>query len=280
MIRRGRAGERGFWWFALGWEGVKLAGLILIPATLVLVGAGAYGAAVYDQGHSRDPLASSSGGGSSAPSLSFVDFSPVGLHEDCILKVARESGLTWDGGLGWTAADPPRPSGTDRLSDAKVQGWRNAMSALLGRVSAEWHDRCEKPDLEKTPEASPSHEAEAPLDVNGTYNVETGSLSDCAVVEASVANPTTLTVQRSGDTVTLSFPGSSRRLKGDLTSDLTFKASYADPAGGGVDIDGRFTPGTGGDVLLRDGNVLVTGTGRGLVAHPCQVSFFARKPGQ
>lgn len=281
VIRQGRAGEHGFWFFALGVEGLKLAALILIPATVVLVGVGGYGAAIYDQKHSTDPLSGGPPGQSSPPSLAFTDFSPVGLHEDCILKVAAENGLSWDGGLGWTAGDPPRPRGADGLSDSKVQVWRNQMSGLLGRVSTEWHQRCDKADLPTpTPSDTPTPQPEAPVNVSGTYAVESGSLSDCPVVEGSNPNVTTLMVARGGDTVTLTFPGSNRKVTGPISSDLAFKATYLDPAGGGVDIDGRFAAGTGGDVLLREGNVSVSDSaGGGLLAHPCTSSFVAKKPG-
>ena len=213
--RRGRTGERGqgFWeWFVFG-------SAILAVGTVMTVAVGGWAAATYDQHHSNGPLTGSTAT-STPPSLAFVDFSPVGLHEDCILGVARGLGLTWDGGaLGWFAASNPRPRG--HVTDQDVQQWRDRMTALVGGAagSAEWK-RCSQTEL--PPPAPRSPEPVETVNVDGNYTIDPSSVSGIGGCGADTG-PRAMTVSGGGTSVTVYFVGSA-------TAQTTFQTTVSPPS--------------------------------------------------
>jgi hypothetical protein len=243
--RRGRLGERGQGF----WEWAVLGGFILFVGTAMTVAVGGWAAATYDQQHSHNPLAVAGSSPSSPPSLSFVDFSPVGLHEECILHVAAALGLTWDGGaLGWSAASNPRPRGHDALVDQKVQGWRDGMTGLLSSASnsAEWQ-RCSRPD---PPTAEPSSPPAAEtVSVDGQYSIDpsgTQGIGGCG----SDTGPLAMKVSGNGTTVTIYFPGTGQAtgntLNGTMdTSSYAVQATSADPDGTTHTLRGNFSSNAG-----------------------------------
>ena len=239
--RRGRAGERGqgFWeWFVFG-------SAILAVGTVMTVAVGGWAAATYDQHHSDGPLTSSST--APPPSLAFVDFSPVGLHEDCIVTVARGLGLTWDGGaLGWFAASDPRPRGVDS-TDQKVQQWRDRMTALVGGAasSAEWK-RCSQPDLGTPAPRSP--EPADTLVVDGNYTVDPSGVAGIGGC-GSDTGPRAMTVAANGSTVTVFFQGTAQArttLQGTVSpGSYALDASSTDADGTQHTLRGSFSSNAG-----------------------------------
>jgi hypothetical protein len=232
--RRGESGQ-GFWEWAALWA------LTLGTATVVTaVGAG-WAAATYDQHHSNQPL-SSGAPPVSHPSVSFTDFSPVGLYEDCIIGVARGLGLTWDGGgLGWTSAANPRPRGADGLDDSKVQAWRNAMSAELGAASETpaWK-QCSLPQLPPPLPQSPA--PPKTVQVDGSYTIDPSSVQAIGGCGSSTG-PTSMTVSGTGTTVNIAgktlrgtYDASSNAIDVSATdtngfSQLTLRGTFSSNAG-------------------------------------------------
>ncbi|HSP65603.1 MAG TPA: hypothetical protein VLO10_05365 [Candidatus Deferrimicrobium sp.] len=229
-------------------EWALLGGFILFVGTTLTVAVGGWAAATYDQQHSHSPLAATSSQ-SSPPSLSFVDYSPVGLHEDCLLQVAAAQGLTWDGGaLGWSAASNPRPRGHDALVDQKVQDWRNGMTALLSAASSStaWQ-RCSRPDqATAAPFSPPPAETVA---VDGQYTIDpsgTQAVGGCG----SDGGPLAMKVSGNGTTVTIYFPGTSQAagntLNGTMdTSSFAVQATSTDADGTTHTLRGSFSSNAG-----------------------------------
>jgi hypothetical protein len=235
MSHRGRRGEsgQGFWEWAALWA------LTLGTATLVTaVGAG-WAAATYDQHHSNQPL--SAPAQVTHPSVSFTDFSPVGLYEDCIIGVAKGLGLTWDGGaLGWTSAANPRPRGADGLDDSKVQAWRNAMSGELGAASQTpaWK-QCSLPQLPPPLPQSPAP-AET-VQVDGSYTIDpsaTQAIGGCG----SSTGPTSMTVSGTGTVVNIA--GKTLRGTYDASSNA-LDVSATDADGSQLSVHGTFSSNAG-----------------------------------
>ena len=185
-----------------------LGAAVLAIATSLTVLTGGYLAVTYNQHSSRGPLTQSGSGPAPVthPSVAFLDFSPVGLYEDCILGVAKGLGLTWDGGaLGWTSAAVPRPTGGAGLDDAKVQAWRDRMSAELGAASQStaWK-ACSLPQL--SPPVTTSPPPAEVLDINGSYTIDPNSMQ--AIGGCGSPGPTSMTVSGGGTpSVTVSIAG-------------------------------------------------------------------------
>jgi hypothetical protein len=239
--RPGESGQTGAEFFLLGLG-------ILAIATTMTVAVGGWAAATYDQQHSHDALAQAAPA-VTHPSVSFTDFSPVGLYEDCIVRVAGGLGLTWDGGaLGWTSAANPRPRGADGLDDSKVQAWRDRMSAELGAAagSVAWK-ACSLPQLSPTVPQSPPPadtivvDGQYTIDPNATQSVGTcGSGGGVAGMQVG-GNGTRITLyfygtgQGTGTTLTGTFDTSSYAVDGSLTESdgtrHTLRGSFSSNAG-------------------------------------------------
>ena len=239
---RRRAAESGqgiVEWAVLG--GVLIAA-IAASSTLV----GGYLAATYDQHHSSTPLSVSSAATATPepPSVVFVDFSPVGLNEACILKAAAGSGLTWDGGeLGWTAASNPRPQHSDPDYTAKLRTWRQTMTGLLTAASASpgWQ-ACLKPEL--TPPAQRSQEPVETLTVDGSYAVDPASTQ--AIGGCGADNPTSLSVSGNGTRATVFFGSKGFPLTGTFdASSSSIQAESHDADGTNRSLHGSFSSNAG-----------------------------------
>jgi hypothetical protein len=240
--RAGQRGQTGAEFFLLGLG-------ILAIATTMTVAVGGWAAATYDQQHSNQALAQQAAPAVTHPSVSFTDFSPVGLYEDCILGVARGLGLSWDGGaLGWTSAANPRPRGSDGLNDSKVQAWRDAMSAELGAASSStaWK-ACSLPQLSPTVPQSPPAAAET-IVVDGQYVTDPNAeqaVGGCG----SGGSITGMLVAGNGSSITLYFNGTGaagNRLTGTLdTSSYAFDGSLTDADGTRHTLRGTFSSNAG-----------------------------------
>ena len=231
--RVGEIGQTGVEFFWLGMA-------VLTIATAMTVAVGGWAAATYDQNHSHDALAQAAAP-VTHPSVSFTDFSPVGLYEDCIVGVARGLGLTWDGGgLGWTSAANPRLRGADGLDDSKVQAWRNRMSAELGAASntPAWK-QC---SLQQLPPPIP--QSPQPADtvaVDGQYTIDpssTQAIGGCG----SGTGPTSMQV--SGNGAVISIAGKTLRGTYDASSHAT-DVSLTDPDGTQHTLRGSFSSNAG-----------------------------------
>lgn len=241
-VRRRRRSERGQGAAEFFVLGVAVVAFVAAATTVV----GGYLAATYDQHHSTTPLASGSTPTPTPapPSVVFVDFSPVGLYESCIVGVAAKQGLSWDGGeLGWSAASLPRPLHSDPLYDSKLADWRNKMSALLGSVSAsgDWQ-ACLKPEL--TPPPARTQEPTETVSVDGTYTVDPASVQ--GIGGCGPDGPTSMAVSSNGSTVTVSFRSASSTVHGTLdTSSNSIQASSTDADGTKHDVQGTFSSNAG-----------------------------------
>ena len=237
---RRRASERG----QTGAEFALLGAAIIAIASAMTVAVGGYLAATYDQHHSSTPLSSAASPTPAPPSVVFVDYSPVGLYESCILKVAGGQGLSWDGGeLGWTAAAYPRPQHSDAQYDFKVAEWRKNMTGLLASVSASagWQ-ACLKPEL--TPPPARTQEPAGAVAVDGTYTVDPASTQ--GIGGCGSAGPTTLTVSSNGTVATVHFGSAAFTIRGTLdTSSNSLQAESTDPDGTKHGLHGTFSSNAG-----------------------------------
>ncbi|HXA27963.1 MAG TPA: hypothetical protein VN193_04370 [Candidatus Angelobacter sp.] len=224
--------------------GTAVVAIVAAATTLV----GGYLAVTYDQHHSTTALGSTTPTETqtpSPPSVVFVDYSPVGLYESCIVGAAAKAGLSWDGGeLGWTAGSLPRPLHSDPLYDVKVRDWRNKMTGLLASVSgsADWQ-ACLKPQL--TPPPARSQEPTETVSVDGTYTVDPASrqaIGGCG----SDPGPTSMTVSSNASTITVIFQTRSATVHGTLdTSANTVQATSTDSDGTKHDVQGSFSSNAG-----------------------------------
>lgn len=265
--RRGRAGEsgQGFWeWMVLGLGGVGVAAGVLVLA-------GGYLAVTYDQHHSTTALNGSPAATATPepPSVVFVDFSPVGLNEACILKAAAAQGLTWDGGeLGWSAASNPRPRTGDPDYTAKLRTWRTTMTGLLSAASssAGWQ-ACLKPEL--TPPPQRTQEPTEALDPDGTYTIDPSGVQAIGGCGSDV--PTSMTVSGGGSSATVSLGGGSFTLAGsfDKTSS-SIQVQSGSSNGTMRSLHGSFSSNAG--VTRFDGEYEVTDSTSG-----CGYTFTAQK---
>ncbi len=230
--RVGEVGQGGTEFFWLGM-------FVLSVATAMTVAVGGWAAATYDQHHSQEALTHAAP--PAPPSVSFTDFSPVGLYEDCIIGVARGLGLTWDGGgLGWTSAANPRPRGADGLDDSKVQAWRNRMSAELGAASntPAWK-QC---SLQQLPPPLPqSPEPAETVAVDGQYTIDSSSTQ--AIGGCGSSNgPTSMQVSGNGTVITIA--GKTLRGTYDASSQAT-DVSLTDADGTQNTLRGTFSSNAG-----------------------------------
>jgi hypothetical protein len=224
--RTGERGQTGFEFLMLGLGVVGIAG-----AMTVLVGG--YLAVTYDQHHSSTPLTSSSSASPTPapPSVVYVDHSPVGLYEGCILKVAAARGLSWDGGeLGWTAAAFPRPAPSDPQYSLHLRQWRSNIDGLVSSVaaSADWQ-ACTKPEL--TPPPARTQEPVETLAVDGSYVVDPNSTQGIGGCGTG-GTPTSMTVSGNGTSVVI------RSGLGAVTLTGTFDPASASIQAGKTDADG------------------------------------------
>ncbi len=212
LRRRRRAGESGQG--VVEWMVVGLVGVGAAAGVLVLVGG--YLAVTYDQHHSTTALngAAANTPPPEAPSVVFVDFSPVGLNEACILKAAAAQGLTWDGGeLGWSAASNPRPRTGDPDYTAKLRAWRGTMTGLLSAASssAGWQ-ACLKPEL--TPPPQRTQEPTEALNPDGTYTIDPSGVQAIGGCGSDI--PTSMTIAGGGSSATVVIGSSSVTLGGSF----------------------------------------------------------------
>jgi len=241
LTRRRRACELG-----QGVTEFALLGAAVVAIAATMTGlVGDYLAATYNQHHSSTPLTTPATPTPEPPSVVFVDHSPVGLYESCILKVAAAQGLSWDGGeLGWTAAAYPRPQHSDPAYDFKVSDWRRKMAGLLSSVSssADWQ-ACLVPEL--TPPAARSQEPAETVAVDGTYTVDpasTQAIGGCG----SGTGPTSLTVSSNGSAATVYFGSSGFTLHGTFdASSSSVQAESTDPDGTKHGLHGSFSSNAG-----------------------------------
>jgi len=240
--RRRRMHEwgQGFWeWAAVG---AVMIAVTSVATTLV----GGYLAATYDQHHSRTPLgvASTATPTPEPPSVVFVDPSPVGLNEACILKAAALKGLTWDGGeLGWSAASNPRPPTGDANYSGKLRAWRATMTGLLAaaQASADWQ-ACTKPQL--TPPPDRTQEPTETLVVDGTYTVDPTGVQAIGGCGSDV--PTSLVVSGGGSNATVYLGSRSYALHGTFdTSSNAIQSSATEANGPTRTLRGSFSSNAG-----------------------------------
>jgi hypothetical protein len=241
-LRRRRFGEWGQGFL----EFVALGALLIIPAVVVLGVGGGWAAATYDQHHSSTPLTSKETATETPepPSIVFVDFSPVGLNEACILKAAANSGLTWDGGeLGWSAGSNPRPQHSDPNYDAKLRSWRAKMTGLLtaAQESKDWQ-ACLKPEF--TPPPQRTQEPAETIAVDGTYTIDPDSVQAIGGCGSDV--PTTLTVSGGGAKDTVVLGGKGIDLIGNVnTSTYSLIAANNQANGSNRTLRGSFSANAG-----------------------------------
>ena len=237
--RRGESGQTGLEFFALG-----MAAVAIIAAATTMVGG--YLAVTYDQKHSKDPLGASAAATATPepPSPVFVDFSPVGLAEDCILKVAAEKGLAWDGGeLGWSAASNPRPPHSDPNYTANLRTWRAKMTGLLTAASGskEWQ-ACLKPEF--TPPPARTQEPAEVIAVDGTYSIDPSSVQAIGGCGRDV--PTSLVVSGGGTSDTVRIGSTGYTLIGSVNkSSYSLIAALNDAKGANRTLRGNFSSNAG-----------------------------------
>lgn len=227
--RRRRAGE----WGQGFWEWAVLGGVMIAMATAATTLVGGYLAVTYDQHHSSTPLGSAEAAPTATPeppSIVYVDFSPVGLNESCILAAAAKRGLTWDGGeLGWTAASNPRPPTSVSNYSGNVLAWRARMTGLLtaAAASADWQ-ACLKPQLTPPPERTA--EPTETLTVDGSYTIDPSSVQGIGGCSSDM--PTSLTVSGGGSSATVYFGSNGFTMQGGYDASSNSLQAQADGPNG------------------------------------------------
>ncbi|HZS15919.1 MAG TPA: hypothetical protein VFC09_15090 [Candidatus Dormibacteraeota bacterium] len=265
--RRRRTGEsgQGFWeWMVVGLFGVGVAGGVLVLG-------GGYLAVTYDQHSSRTALNATAAATPTPepPSVVFVDFSPVGLNEACVLKAAAAKGLTWDGGeLGWSSASNPRPRTSDPDYTAKLRAWRTTMTGLLSAASnsPDWQ-ACLKPEL--TPPPQRTQEPTEAINVDGTYTIDPAGVQAIGGCGSDV--PSSMTVGGGGTSATVRLGSQSFTLGGtfDKTSN-SIQVQSGSSNGTTRSLRGSFSSNAG--VTRFDGEYEITDATAG-----CGYQFTAEK---
>lgn len=155
----------------------------------------------------------------------------------------------------WEAPDTPKPKLPFQPDEKEiiqynneVKAWNALMKDRVGVVLKELdnHD-CNKTSPPIASSTSESSESSQTSNIGGTYDVQWSNGGGPCVAEYSAD----IIVSGGGSTVTLKRADDQASITADLQSDQSFSFNGQDSKGNLVLASGRFSAGTGGDVILR-----------------------------